>query len=83
MNRFGRKILVKKKMSIKEAKVLGLQIAEVNIMCSNKGPLVFEVNSSPGLEGIEQSTGKDIATMMISAAERQLGWQRDLGFNQK
>jgi ribosomal protein S6--L-glutamate ligase len=70
-----------KKLAVKAAKVLGLQIAGVDIIRSNKGPLVLEVNSSPGLEGIEQSTGKDIATMMISAVERQLGWQRDLGFS--
>jgi ribosomal protein S6--L-glutamate ligase len=70
-----------KKMAVKAAKVLGLQIAGVDIIRSNKGPLVLEVNSSPGLEGIEQSTGKDIAAMMISAVESQLGWQRDLGFS--
>jgi ribosomal protein S6--L-glutamate ligase len=70
-----------KKLAVKAAKVLGLQIAGVDIIRSNKGPLVLEVNSSPGLEGIEQSTGKDIATMMISAVEKQLGWQRDLGFS--
>ena len=68
-------------MSVKAAKVLRLQIAGVDILCSNKGPLALEVNSSPGLEGIEQSTGKDIAAMMISAVEGQLGWQRDLGFS--
>lgn len=68
-----------KKLAVKAAKVLGLQIAGVDIIRSNKGPLLLEVNSSPGLEGIEQATGKDIASMMIAAIERQLGWQRDLG----
>ena len=68
-----------KKLAVKAARVLGLQIAGVDIIRSNKGPLVLEVNSSPGLEGIEQATGKDIAGMMISAIERQLDWQRDLG----
>ena len=58
--------------------MLGLQIAGVDIIRSNKGPLVLEVNSSPGLEGIEKATGKDIAGMMIAAIEKQLGWQRDL-----
>jgi ribosomal protein S6--L-glutamate ligase len=66
-----------KKLAVKAAKVLGLQIAGVDIIRSNKGPLVLEVNSSPGLEGIEKATGKDIAGMMISAIERQLGWQRE------
>jgi ribosomal protein S6--L-glutamate ligase len=64
-----------KKLAVKAAKVLGLQIAGVDIIRSNKGPLVLEVNSSPGLEGIETATGKDIAGMMILAIERQLGWQ--------
>jgi ribosomal protein S6--L-glutamate ligase len=67
-----------KKLAVKAAKVLGLQIAGVDIIRSNKGPLVLEVNSSPGLEGIEKATGKDIAGMMITAIEKQLGWQRDL-----
>ena len=67
-----------KKLAIKAAKVLGLQIAGVDIIRSNKGPLVLEVNSSPGLEGIEKATGIDIAGLMILAIEKQLGWQRDL-----
>jgi len=67
-----------KKLAVKAAKVLGLQIAGVDIIRSNRGPLVLEVNSSPGLEGIETATGKDIAGMMISAIERQLGWQKEL-----
>ncbi len=70
-----------KKLAVKAAKVLGLSIAGVDIIRSNKGPLVLEVNSSPGLEGIEQATGKDIAGMMIASIEKQLGWQRNLGLN--
>ena len=64
-----------KKLAVKAAKVVGLQIAGVDIIRSNRGPLVLEVNSSPGLEGIETTTGKDIASMMILAIEKQLGWQ--------
>ena len=67
-----------KKLAVKAAKVLGLHIAGVDIIRSNRGPLVLEVNSSPGLEGIEKATGKDIAALMILAIERQLGWQREL-----
>jgi len=67
-----------KKLAVKAAKVLGLHIAGVDIIRSNRGPLVLEVNSSPGLEGIEKATGKDIAALMITAIERQLGWQREL-----
>lgn len=66
-----------KRLAVKAAKVLGLQIAGVDIIRSNRGPLVLEVNSSPGLEGIEQATGKDIAGLMIEAIEKQLGWQQE------
>jgi len=65
-----------RKMAIKAAKVLGLQIAGVDIIRSRKGPLLLEVNSSPGLEGIEDTTGKDIARDMIIAIEKKLKWMR-------
>jgi ribosomal protein S6--L-glutamate ligase len=42
----------------------------VDIVRSKEGPLVLEVNSSPGLEGIEKSTGKDVAGMIIEYIER-------------
>lgn len=54
------------------AKELGLVVAGVDILSSDDGPKVLEVNSSPGLEGIETSTGKDIATMMIQHLERSV-----------
>ena len=47
-------------------------MAGVDIIRSNKGPLLLEVNSSPGLEGIERATGIDIANAMIQAIERKL-----------
>lgn len=65
-------------LSIKAAKVLGLQVAGVDIIRSKNGPLLLEVNSSPGLEGIESATGKDIAGMIISSIEKKLGWKRVL-----
>ena len=52
------------------AKVIGLNVAGVDIMRSNHGPLVLEVNSTPGLEGIETATGKDIAGMIIEFIEK-------------
>ena len=52
------------------AKVMGLNVAGVDILRSERGPLVMEVNSSPGLEGIEKSTGKDIASMIIEFIEK-------------
>ena len=59
-------------MAIKAAKTLNLAVAGVDIIRSNKGPLLLEVNSSPGLEGIEKATGIDIANSMILAIERRL-----------
>ena len=61
-----------KKLALKAAKVLNLAVAGVDIIRSNKGPLLLEVNSSPGLEGIENATGKDIANEMIVAIEKRL-----------
>lgn len=53
------------------AKVMGLSIAGVDMLQSERGPLVLEVNSSPGLEGIEKATGKNIAGKIISFVERK------------
>jgi ribosomal protein S6--L-glutamate ligase len=65
-----------KRLAVKAAKVLGLSVAGVDIIRSRKGPLLLEVTSSPRIEDIEEVTGKDIAGAMISAIERQLGWNR-------
>lgn len=56
--------------AIKSAKKLGLAIAGVDMLQSSRGPLVMEVNSSPGLEGIENATGVDIAGKIIEYIER-------------
>ncbi|MGZ3885300.1 MAG: RimK family alpha-L-glutamate ligase, partial [Bacteroidia bacterium] len=56
--------------AIKAAKKLGLGIAGVDLLQSERGPLVMEVNSSPGLEGIEGATGLDIAGKIIEYVER-------------
>lgn len=56
--------------AIKSAKKLGLAIAGVDMLQSSRGPLVMEVNSSPGLEGIEGATGVDIAGKIIEYIER-------------
>lgn len=61
-----------KKMAIHATKVLGLKIAGVDILRSNNGPKVIEVNSSPGLEGIEKISNLDIASMMIKCIERHV-----------
>lgn len=52
------------------AKILGLNVAGVDLLRSNHGPVVMEVNSSPGLAGIESATGKDIAKMIIEFIEK-------------
>jgi len=59
-----------KKIAIRAAKAMDLKIAGVDIIRSSKGPLLLEVNSSPGLEGIEGATNKDIAGEMIIAIEK-------------
>lgn len=56
--------------AVRAAKVMGLNVAGVDILRSNHGPLVMEVNSSPGLEGIETTTGKDVAGMIIQYLEK-------------
>ena len=54
------------------ARILGLSVAGVDILQTESGPKVLEVNSSPGLEGVEKATGKDIATLIIEHLERQV-----------
>ena len=54
------------------ARTMGLNVAGVDLLRSNHGPVVMEVNSSPGLEGIENATGKDIAGMQIEFIEKRL-----------
>ncbi len=56
--------------AIKAARVMGLGVAGVDLLQSERGPLILEVNSSPGLEGIEAATGKDIAGLIIKYVER-------------
>jgi ribosomal protein S6--L-glutamate ligase len=58
--------------AIKAAKAMGLGVAGVDMLQSSKGPLVLEVNSSPGLEGIEAATNKDIAKEIIRYIERNV-----------
>jgi ribosomal protein S6--L-glutamate ligase len=66
-------------MAVRAAKILGLKVAGVDIIRSRQGPLLLEVNSSPGLEGIEAATGKDIAGMMVASIEKKLGYRKSLG----
>ena len=75
LHRGGSATLVKltpeeRSTAVRAANVMGLNVAGVDILRSNHGPVVMEVNSSPGLEGIEKATGKDVAAMIIEFAEK-------------
>lgn len=61
-----------KRIAIKATKAFGLKVAGVDILRSDRGPMVLEVNSSPGLGGVEGVTGKDIAGLMIECAEKHV-----------
>jgi len=54
------------------AKIMGLKVAGVDLLRSKHGPVVMEVNSSPGLEGIEASTGKDVADVIVAFIEKNI-----------
>lgn len=64
-----------RKIAIKAAKTMNLKVAGVDIIRSSKGPLLLEINSSPGLEGIEGATKKDIAGLMIAAIEKSVKYK--------
>ncbi|MCE2992722.1 MAG: 30S ribosomal protein S6--L-glutamate ligase [Alphaproteobacteria bacterium] len=59
-----------RKMAIQAAKILGLHVAGVDIVRSARGPLILEVNASPGLKGIESASGKDIASLIVQYIEK-------------
>ena len=61
-----------KEVAIKAAHTLGLKIAGVDMLRSDRGPLILEINSSPGLEGIELVTKKDIAKEIIRFVEKSI-----------
>ena len=56
--------------ALRSAEVLGLNVAGVDLLRSNRGPVVIEVNSSPGIEGMERASGADVAGAMIEFLER-------------
>ncbi len=60
-----------RKTAIQAAKAMGLNMCGVDILRSNSGPVVMEVNSSPGLEGIEKATQKDVASMVFDFIEKE------------
>ena len=64
-----------KSTALEATKLMGLVVGGVDLLLSSRGPLVIEVNSSPGLQGIEKATGNDIASRIIEAAEKKFGKQ--------
>jgi ribosomal protein S6--L-glutamate ligase len=75
LHRGGTATLVKltpaeRRAAVKATRLMGLNIAGVDLLRSSRGPLVMEVNSSPGLRGIEEATGKDVAGMIIEFIEQ-------------
>ncbi len=63
---------IEKDAAVKAAQALGLKIAGVDLLQSNRGPLILEVNSSPGLGGVEQYTGVDVADKIIAYIEKNI-----------
>lgn len=63
--------------AIRAAKIIGLNVAGVDLLRSERGPLVMEVNASPGLEGIEKCSQKDVASLIIQHIEQHAGSHRD------
>jgi ribosomal protein S6--L-glutamate ligase len=59
-------------LAVKAAKVMGLKVAGVDLIRSDNGPLVLEVNSSPGLEGIERVTSKNVSDLIIDFVEKDI-----------
>lgn len=57
--------------AVRAAKIMGLNVCGVDLLRSNHGPVVMEVNSSPGLQGIETSSNKDIASLIIQFIEKK------------
>lgn len=76
LHRGGSSTLIKitpeeRSTAVRAAKIIGLNVAGVDILRSHHGPVVVEVNSSPGLEGIERATQQDIAGLIIAFIEKQ------------
>lgn len=59
-------------MAVRAAHIMGLNVAGIDIVRSTRGPLIIEVNASPGLEGIEKATGVDVATSIIKFIEKNV-----------
>ena len=77
LHRGGKASLVKltpgeRATAVRAAKIMGLEVCGVDLLRSNHGPVVMEVNSSPGLEGIEEASGKNVAGIIIEYLEKRV-----------
>ena len=63
-------------IAVEAARVVGLEVAAIDLIETNAGPMVFDVNSSPGLKGLERATGRDLALPIIGRAEELARLQR-------
>ena len=75
LHRGGKAVLAKltpeeRSTAVRASRIMGLNVSGVDLLRSNHGPVVMEVNSSPGLEGIEGATGKDVAGLIIEFIEK-------------
>ncbi len=61
-----------RKAAIAATRVMGLEVAGVDMLETREGPKILEINSSPGLEGVERASGIDVAGAIIAHAERYL-----------
>jgi ribosomal protein S6--L-glutamate ligase len=60
-----------RELAVKASKIMGLDVSGVDLLRTDRGPQVLEVNASPGLEGIEASSGKDIASEILKMLEKE------------
>lgn len=67
-----------RRLAIRAAKALGLKVAGVDLIRSDRGPLLLDINASPELREIEKATGKDLAGTLIQAVEKKVRWKRPL-----
>lgn len=70
-------------MAIESAGLVGLKVSGVDMIRSHEGPKVLEVNSSPGLEGVEGTTGIDIAGLMIQHIEENVNLPKTINRKKK
>lgn len=67
-----------RRLAVRAAKALGLKVAGIDMIRTNDGPRVLDIHASPNLRYVENSSGKDLAGLLIHAVEKKLKWKRPL-----